>query len=194
MQILRDLNLSTKLKNSNLLIDTNILIAAINFPDYLKLLFDIKNAGCEFCTVPAVYFEFIRGSDCIDVLNKRINFVKQLQISVYPIEKHFFEKNLDDWKEGIVVLQKILKGADYADFQLGLFLYKFRNSSSENYVLTENCNHFPLSIFSRKFLITFDTDKEIRNHAIYEMSNDKLNKAAEDILGISLLDPTDIPF
>jgi len=179
MKILKDFSLNVEFGNVNLLIDTNILITAINYPEYLKFLIDLKSCGCGLITVDSVYFEFIRGSDCIDTLNFRINFFKELKISVYPIEK-----KLDNLQDGIVVLQKFLKNSDYADFKLCLCLYEFRNSSLEKYyILTENHKHFPLDILNRKHLITLDNGLEIRNHAMYEISNEKLNKAAENILG-----------
>jgi hypothetical protein len=193
MKILKDSNLNAELKDSTLLIDTNILITALFFPEYLKFFTELSNNGCGFVTVDSVYFEFIRGSDCLETLNFRIRFFKELKISIYPIEKE-----LDKLQDGIVVLQKVLKGADYTDFKLCLCLYKFRNSTLDKYyVLTENHKHFPIDILNRKYLITLDNDKEIRNHAFYEISNEKIEKAAIGILkkyDFGELNPEDIPF
>lgn len=193
MKILTDANSNPEFKDVNLLIDTNILITAVNYSEYLEFLVGLKEKGCGFVTVDSVYFEFIRGSNCIEFLNSRIEFFKELKISVYPIEQE-----LSSLQEGIVVLQKVLKNSDYTDFKLCLCLYRFRDSSLDKYyVLTENHKHFPLDILTRKHLITLDTGLEIRNQAMYELSKEKLEKAASNILNKpeeKELQPEDIPF
>lgn len=48
--------------------------------------------------------------------------------------------------------------------------------------MTANHKDCPLDILDRKYIVTVDNDKEIRNYGIYQISQDKFNKAAEKIL------------
>lgn len=177
MKILQDLNLHVDLADTHLFLDTNIFIAALNYPYYLNFLYKLKSTGCDFMTIMPVLLEFTRGSSSLSNFEKRFHFIKELAC-IYPIER-----NLEELKEGMVVIQTIMGKMDYVDFLLTLCSYKFRLSKLDScYLLTENHNHYPLDILDRVHLITIDSGKQIRTHATYRLNIDKLNKAAENIL------------
>lgn len=176
MRTIYDKNIVSSFKDKTIFLDTSALILAISSDQsFLEFLFDLKQVGCSFMTIPSVLFEFTRGSDTLEIFNKRTSFVlEDLNIGIYPIEKH-----LDEIREFMVVLQKIAKDNSYTDFLLCCCMYKFQNS----YVLTENHNHFPISILKREEIITIETDTyQIRNSAIYKFSSEKFEKASGSIL------------
>lgn len=178
MKIQYDLSLISELKNSNLFFDTNTFIASISIPEIFGNLFEsLKSNSCAFLTIPSVMFEFTRGTESISDFDKRSEFIDSLAEAVYPIEKH-----IEDLRDLIVVLQRIKGDIHYTDFLLIACLYKFPKS----FLISANHKDCPLDILNRKFIITVDTDKEIRNYGVYQFSLEKFNKAAEKILKSNL--------
>lgn len=175
MKILHDSTLVDNLKNSNLFLDTNVFIGAL-FPGspISELLKKLSHNECAFLSIQSVLFEFTRGGNTIETFDKRLKFITEdLKTTIYPIEKE-----LDKLEDLIIVLQRIKADASYTDFLLTACLYKF----PEAFLLTENHKDFPTEILDRKYLITIDTDKDIRNYAVYQFSLEKYAKAAENIL------------
>lgn len=173
MRIYYPQTLLTDLTNSDLFFDTNTFIGAISFPEIFEnLIKELKNAGCSYLTIPSVVFEFTRGTQSIQNFNKRAKFITDLSV-VYPIERY-----LDGLEDLTVVLQKIQGHISYTDFLLLACLYKFPKS----FLMSVNHQDCPLDILDRKFVITVDTDKDIKNYGIYQFSMEKFNKAAASIL------------
>lgn len=173
MKILYPPNLIVEIANSDLFLDTNTFIGAISFPELFEEFFkQLKNNGCVYLTIPSVVFEFTRGVESIQAFNKRAEFITSLS-SIYPIERH-----LNDLESLTIVLQRIQGSISYTDFLLLACLYKFPTS----YLISANHKDCPLDILDRKFVITVDTEKDIRNYGIYKFSLEKFNKAAENML------------
>lgn len=176
MTILQDPNLASSLKNKWLFLDTNTFVAALYYNDpFRKLLIDLKNQDCALVTIPPVLFEFTRGAKSVIDFIKRSNFIQNLA-TIYPIQKH-----IEQLMEFTVVCQRVNPLISFTDFLLIACLYKFPNS----YVLTENHKDFSLAILDRQSIITLDTEKDIRNHAIYHLSKIKFDKAAASILKLN---------
>lgn len=134
----------------------------------------MKKSGCTFLTIPSVLFEFTRGTESIQDFNKRAKFITDFS-SIYPVEKH-----LEDLEDLTVVLQRIQGQMSYTDFLLIACLYKFPKA----FLISANHKDCPLDILDRKYIITVDTGKDIRNYGIYQFSTEKFNKAAERILKV----------
>lgn len=175
MKIIYSPDLVSSLKGKYLFFDTNVFIGSLFVPELLKLIYTLKENGCEFLTIPSVLFEFTRGTKTILEYNQRIEAVKSLSV-VFPIEK--YQGEFDDLT---VVLQHLKGEMDYTEFLLCTCLYKFQTAK----IITENHHHFPLDILNREFLITVDNGKDLRNYAVYGFSLEKYNKAGEKILNAS---------
>lgn len=175
MTILYDSSLVSSLSNKYLFLDTNTFIAATKYRDHIgKLLLNLRNNGCSLVTIPSVLFEFTRTAQSVHDFDKQTKFLRSLS-TIYPIERNLDESMM---KVFMIVQQRICPRIKYTDFLLMACLYKFPNS----YLITEDREDFSLKILDRKFIITFDTDKDIRNHSIYVFSLLKFNKVAEKIL------------
>lgn len=173
MEIFYPPKLLIELSHKDLFFDTNTFIGAISFPEIFEAFIkDLKNVGCSYLTIPSVVFEFTRGTESIQDFNERTKFITDLS-SIYPIERH-----LESLENLTVVLQRIQGHISYTDFLLIACLYKFPKS----FLISANHKDCPLDILDRKFIITVDTEKEIRNYGIYQFSSDKFNKAASSIL------------
>lgn len=177
MKILHDSTLLDSLSDSDLFIDTNVFIGALETSkdgSLLGLLDQLGMHGCAFITIQSVLFEFTRGGGSLQNFDKRLQFITNiLKTTIYPIEK-----NLDDFEDLIVVLHNIRPKAGYTDFLLSACLYKFPNA----FLITENHKDFPTEILDRKHVVTIDTGKEIRNYGIYKFSTKKYSRAAKSIL------------
>lgn len=174
MKIVKSENLLADLKDQVLFLDANVFIGAYRRPEVVwEFLTELEGVNCDFATIPAVVFEFTRGSESLTDYNKRIAFIKKLTDFIYPIDRHI--GNLQNF---VMVCQKITKKIDYPDLLLLASLYKLKTP----YLLSENHKHIPLDIFDRTHLVTFDTKKQIRTQGIYKISMSKYEKAAEKIL------------
>lgn len=140
--------------------------------EFGEVLESLKEQDRVLLTIPSIAFEFLR-TDNLKTRNTRTQFLKSY-ITVYPIEKHL--KGFDNALTPIV--QKVSPGASYSDFLLHYCLYKFPGS----YLLTENHKDFKTSLLDRKSIFTIDTDKDIRNTALYGFSSDKYEKIAAKVL------------
>lgn len=165
--------LISELSHSDLFLDTNSFIGAISYPEIFDAFFsDLKKVGCAFLTIPSVVFEFTRGSASVGDFNKRTEFISTIS-AIYPIERY-----LDNLEDLVIILQKIQGNMSYTDFLLIACLYKFHKS----FLISANLRDFPVEILDRKFVVTIDNDKDIKNYGIYQFSTEKFNKAAESIL------------
>lgn len=97
-----------------------------------------------------------------------------LKHSTLPVERY-----LDGFEAFTLVSQRLKGGMSYTDFLLCVCLYKYRNSKT--FLISGDLNDIP-SFFTREHVITIDTGNDIRNYGIYKFSDERFNKAAENIL------------
>ncbi len=156
-----------------LFIDNCSLILISSYQkEFSNILSSLKDQGKVLVTIPSIAFEFSR-TDNIQVYNTRRKFLEDY-VSIYPIEKHL--KGLSNALT--ITVQKIAGNASYSDFLLYYCLYHFR----EAHLLTENHKDFKTAILDRETVITIDTDKDIRNTALYSFSSTKYERFAAKIL------------
>src|SRR5258708_1221461 len=158
-----------------LFIDTCTLILITNYQkEFANILDELKAQGKQLVTIPSVAFEFTR-TDSISAYNTRTKFLENY-VSIYPIEKY-----LDGLNNALtLIVQKLNPNASYSDFLLYYCLYKF--DSKQTHLLTENHKDFKTAILDRESIFTIDTDKDIRNTALYSFSTIKYEKVAAQIL------------
>lgn len=171
MSILHNTKYLQALSDTNLFIDTNILIGALAQVELRDFLFNLKSHNCEILSIPAVVTEFLRGSNSLAAYQVRAEFIESIT-GIYAVERI-----MEEMQDFVIVMNFLSPDADYTDFLLAVCSYKFKCP-----VLTGNHKDFPLTIFKRVNIITIDTGKEIRNYGFYQISEDKFNKAAEKIL------------
>jgi hypothetical protein len=174
VQLIKSPNLIEDLKGRYLFFDTNALIGGINYPDlFVELLNELKRNGCAFLTIPQVRYEFTRGSDSLKIYEERLQYLKDLEVEVYPIDAH-----LKDFQELAFITHRVSKNASYTDYLLGVCLCKFPTA----FLITADCKDISSDLFDRKHLVTIDTDKDLTTYGIYRASQEKLNKIADNII------------
>lgn len=161
------------LKDSFLFFDTGTLITIVeNQKDFSIFLDNLKKINCAFLTIPSVAFEFSR-TDNISKFKERNVLLSNF--TIYPIEKQFKDIKTDL----IYILQKLSSTSSYTDFLLHYCLMVFKN---RGYVITGDHKDFSISILNRTSIITLESEKEIKNLAIYQISIEKYEKASKNIL------------
>lgn len=155
-----------------LFIDTCTLILVTSYLEQFgEIISQLEQQGKVLVTIPSVAFEFTRTNN-VESYNTRARFLNN-HVSIYPIEKH-----LGGFNALTPVVQKINPGASYSDFLLYCCLYKFNQS----HLLTENHKDFTTALLNRETILTVDTEKQIRNTALYSFSMPKYEKIAAQIL------------
>lgn len=167
-------DLTSKLKNAHLLLDTNVFLHAVNNKEFYNLLIALHEAGCAFLTIPPVVFEFARGAKSIEEFNWYVDFVNNLGVSVY---KNAEDQTISD-KAFAVLLQTHTsqgkKGISYTDFLLLMLLHKFAHTPDTIYLMTSNYQDVPLSIFDRSEIMALEFDGGVQTQALYRNSPNKL--------------------
>ena len=174
MQLIRSDKLLDGLKGAYLFFDTNFLIGILKYPEiFLPFLGELRASSCVFLTIPQVQYEFTRGSDNLVVYKERLEHLRDLSISLYPIDQH-----LKDFSELALITHKVSKNASYTDYLLSVCICKFSNS----YLISENWKDISSDLFDREYIFTVDTGKELRTYGVYKKSQVKLNAVAESII------------
>lgn len=166
------------LEGATLFLDTNVFSIGIRSRGLIELLAALRNqANCAFTTIPSVLFEFVRGSNSVEVYNENIEFFNSLVSYVNPAS---FLNNISDFS--IVMAKVNAKNKSYTDFLLAACLYNYRRSGKV-YLLTTDINAFP-SFFERTDIVTVTEDKsaEIRNFGIFKFNTDSYVQAVEQVL------------
>lgn len=176
MKLTHPPDIVTKLKDCHLILDTNVLIHAVNNDAFYKLLVELKNKGCDLLTIHSVVFEFARGAKSIDELNWYIDYVNNLGIGTYSDAA----KEVVNDKAFLVLLQKACregkKGTGYTDFLLMMLLHKFSHLKDKCFLMTSNYKDIPINIFDREDLIALEYEDGIQTQALYKNSATKLGK------------------
>lgn len=173
MQIIHSEKLIDALDKGLLFFDTNILIGMIEYPQiFSDLMNKLIPTKCSFLTIPQVRFEFTRGATTVEKYNDRIKFLDQFKFGIYPIDNH-----TNSFFELIPVLHKVSKGISYTDFLLCLCLCKFTSA----YLVSED-RDIPANLFDRVYVITIDTDKDLRSYGVYRYSKEKMSVLIDSVI------------
>jgi predicted nucleic acid-binding protein len=179
-------DLLKELKDSNIFIDTNVLIGALFLKDLRDFLYDLKRNGCAFLSIPAVAVEFYRGSKRLSEniivkdssptgYKRRADFYNKIVDTTFQIDQY-----LDKMEDFIVVAHNTSSNMEFPDITLSACLYHFKHIKP--YLMTSNIKHFSSSIFKREFVLTPESGKDIMNYCIYSLSIENYKKASQNIL------------
>jgi hypothetical protein len=185
MKLLTPANLVFKLHNCHLIIDTNVLLHAVDNEEFYDFLLNLKSGGCAMMTIPSVIFEFARGAKSVKEYNWYVDYVNNLGVGVYK----FVEDRIAQDKAFSVLLQTECKKHNhkpsYTDFLLLLLLHKFSHSEDNIFLMTSNYRDIPLSIFDREELMALEYGDSIQTQGIYKNSNELISSSiVESFVGV----------
>ena len=171
MKLQHTQTLAIDLSNRHVLIDSTALIHASESDEFLNLLTDIVSGGCMLYTIPSVVYEYTRTADTPEKFKKRLEFIKELRITVL----NRIEESVEAHSIFLVAYNRAYnkkeKGPSYTDSLLCAMAYKFKHMSI--LILSANHRDMPPSIFDRTELITIDIGGNLFTEALYEFSEDK---------------------
>lgn len=170
--------LTSDLQGSTLFLDTNVFSGCIRSSGLLNLLSELSSKyDCSTVSIPSVLFEFVRGSNSLEIYNQNVEFYNSIVDYTNPM------KFLDQLGEFAAVMAKLNKSnKSYTDFLLAACLYQYR-SHQKTYLMTTDLRAFP-SFFERVHLITTEEDGsgEVRNYGIIKFNTDKYVASASSII------------
>lgn len=163
-----------KIKHKHLIIDTNIIIEATRHYDEFKIFFqELKNDEIVLCIDYSITLEFLRSSNTIDILKKKIDYITLLFGSNY--QELFISKETFIDARRISNLYYFIgkKGVSTIDCLLAAQAKKYEKNC---YLATINNSHFSIKIFDRIGIYTIATDDKIFNIGIYKFSEVKYDE------------------
>ncbi|MFA6458546.1 MAG: type II toxin-antitoxin system VapC family toxin [Patescibacteria group bacterium] len=158
----------------DILVDTNIVIRGASSQKFFEKFLNYCNLkGLTIAICDAVKFEFLRGANrksTKEEIEKALNIFRTEDFSM-PISK-------DIYLDAITLSQLYthkgipLKQISFLDCVIGATLKKYENKLL---LATMDLNDFPLSIFDRVDIFTFD-DGEVSVVGIYKFNCEKFEK------------------
>lgn len=170
-------NLTDKLSGSFVVVDTTALIDASKNNDFLTFLWGLSSV-CSFITIPAVIYEFSKYAKDKTQLSAFNTIIDGLEVTVM---NNIEESALKD--SGLVFTRACYmeiignndnrkKGPSYTDSLLCYLTYKYRDR--DIYLLTQNYNDIPSSLFVRDEFVSYMTERDVRSHIFYKLRNESV--------------------
>ncbi len=154
------------LKNSALLIDTNVLFDAWLFSDaFAALRAKFTDLDCYLFTTRSVVIEFLGGTQDEDSLKTKIAFIevifgRKLEQLFLPLEPMFPKPDL------FLSFNRHIKNFSSTDFALYCALRKYHKSNL--ILMTRNHKDFGQPDIERIGFITLLGRKEVHTHGLYK--------------------------
>ena len=164
----------TYLKQSFILLDTNILIDAIKNPSAYQPLFDLfEENDCKALLDPNVRIEFLRGARTQNELKLHKDFL----ITIFGTESADLSVSVDIYE----IARKLMwcaqlnenKHIKLPDALIGAQIYKYRTTHGNLLLATRNHVDFPPFLFERKSTINlFLANGSVNSVCIYDVTPD----------------------
>lgn len=161
MKIVIPQELFPTLKNSYLLLDTNVFIDAFHNPsEFGRLLNGLKDNGVTLVTIDIVLIEFVRGSSEPKKLEEKKDYLDKLIDAILPVDKIIIDHTIDLLKRYKIEA----KDVSIVDLLLGGMLVKY---SGRMFLMTKDIKDFPTNIYSLETYLNIVGRKAIHNYGIY---------------------------
>jgi hypothetical protein len=153
------------LKDSTILVDTNVLFDAWKFKtEFADLLTKLTDLDCYLVTTPAVVIEFLGGTKGQDDLKAKVEFIeavfgKTLSNIFLPLAQQFPDAG------SFLAFSRQANNFSTTDFELYCALKKYAHSGLM--LMTRNHRDFTPPMFNRQGFITLVGTKEIHTHCLY---------------------------
>jgi predicted nucleic acid-binding protein len=142
-------------ENATIYLDTNVFIYAFEKDELVDLLVTLKvEKGSTLATVSSVEYEFTRGSQSLqEVLEKR-EFLSQIVEKVISVGSLLEDRSNDVFSTAMsLVVNK--KSSQYTDYLLATLLHKFsRRDTEKHYVLSGDVPAFPNDMFNIEGIVS----------------------------------------
>lgn len=149
------------LKNSYLLLDTNVFIDAFHNPSEFGEFFnELKDNGVTLVTIDTVLIEFTKGSSEPKKLEEKKEYLEKLIDAVLPVDKIVVNHTIELLKRYKIEAKDI----SIADLLLGGMIVKY---SGKMFLMTKDIKDFPTNIYSLETHLNIVRRKSIHNYGIY---------------------------
>jgi len=166
MEIIKQPNLFSLLKNKHILLDTNILIDSLIKPSVFESFFqELRDNNVTITSIHPVAVEFLQGAANKERLEEKQEILNQIIEAYLPLTKDI----IDNVYKLIELYGADGKGMEMTDFLLGGTLMQYPNKL---FLFTKNTSDFPMNIFNFISVINFPNHKSIQTYGIYMYSAD----------------------
>lgn len=170
---------------STLFIDTNIFINAQVNEELRKFLIDLKNkpssSKTAIVTLRAVLYEYTRGSQSLNQLKSRHDFVELMTDDILSMSKIVESSDKNNIFSLVMSLTTSKKNSQYTDFILASMLNMFSSSSDDCYILSSDSRAFSDEIFNVVGTIFIDKSVNDKRHLyLIELDIQKYNNLIQD--------------
>lgn len=175
------MEIKTIIKNKYIILDTNILIKALeNFSAFESLFIFLKNVDCAIVDFPLIRFEFTRNIFLPGHRESRERFLDILSPSPLPFKEKLIEDSLEIAR--IYAHQGVQKGQiSLVDCCIAAYLKQYKENL---FLITLNHKDFPVILFDRLFIFPIDGDNDVFAPAFYKFNDKKwssLRKKLENV-------------
>jgi len=156
------------LANSNIILDTNILIElSIQNKGYFELFEKFNEKNCTYLTSDICYYEFMKISRSKKEMDIKKKLFANFEIVVLPTGK---------LTEEFEFILSILRGKNVslADIMLGALLKKYEMNNNI-FLLTSDIKDFGKSIYERKIIFNVSEEEQIKNIILCRLNTDESN-------------------
>ena len=152
------------LKNSYLLLDTNVFIDAFHNPnEFGKYFNNLKENGVTLVTIDAVLIEFTKGSTEIKKLQEKNEYFNNVVDAILPIDKSAVNNTYELLKRYKIEAKDI----SIVDLLLGGMLVKYKGKIL---LMTKDIKDFPTNIYELKTFLNIVRSKSIHNFGIFSFT------------------------
>lgn len=169
------------LKNQHLLIDTNFLIDAINYPKaFNNVILELQSIDSAFVSNKAVQYEFVKGSRSLEEYKKFTEFYDNIIQFSLKIDLNI-EENVFNLSK---ILLKRARYLSYVDITLLSTLMKYCESGL--YLLSKDRSDIVTSLFSVKVNLIIDTGDNNCFYSIYSFDKKQYSSKLNALIKTNL--------
>lgn len=162
MKILLPADLLSILKDSHLLLDTNVFIDTfLNPTEFGKFINQLRENRITLVTIDVVRFEFLKGAPNLQKHKEKEELIERIIDAYLPIQKDI----LDNADKLLQLYKEDGKAISITDLLLGATLMHYKTNLS---LITKNTTDFPTNIFTLVTYINLLHRKGIHTYGVYQ--------------------------
>jgi predicted nucleic acid-binding protein len=177
--------LSTDFENlcesATVYLDTNVFIYAFEQPELVELIARLTASNTAFATISSVEYEFTRGSQSLQEIRDKREFLRGLVHRVLPVG-NLLESDKNDVFSAAMSLVVGKNNSSYTDFLLATVLHSYNRIPERQYILSADVPAFPQNIFTVEGIMSIRLSKgNIVHLNLISLDKDKYRMIIEKV-------------
>lgn len=162
MEIRKQAELLSTLKNKHLLLDTSVFIDTLkNISSFRQFINELKKSDVTIVTLDFIKIEFLKGAIDSKAYKEKEELIGEIVDFVLPISPSVITVNLYNLTK---IMKEDAKSASVVDLLIGSVLMHHKSGL---FLMTKNSHDFPTNIFNLVSVINISKRKTIQCYGIY---------------------------